>query len=134
MNMSEELRWLALVSIATGCFWMVYVLNRFVEVGIPTTLDNRGPLTTAKAPWAVRAKMAHTNAVENLAVFAPLTLVVHVAHAGTALTATAAMVYFYARLAHFLVYILGVPVARTLAFLTGFACQVVMALAIFGLV
>ena len=36
------------------------------------------------------------------------------------------------RLAHAIVYALGIPVARTLAFAVGFGAQVVLALAVFG--
>jgi uncharacterized MAPEG superfamily protein len=44
----------------------------------------------------------------------------------------ACAVYFWARLAHAIVYALGIPVARTLAFAVGFGAQVVLALAVFG--
>jgi uncharacterized MAPEG superfamily protein len=40
-------------------------------------------------------------------------------------------VYFWARVAHLIVYTLGLPVFRTLAFAVGFAAQAVLALAIF---
>ncbi|MFZ0116637.1 MAG: MAPEG family protein, partial [Xanthobacteraceae bacterium] len=39
-----------------------------------------------------------------------------------------------ARLAHAILYALGVPVLRTLAFTVGFICQVVLVLAIFRVV
>ena len=44
----------------------------------------------------------------------------------------ACAVYFWARLAHVIVYTLGVPVLRTLAFAVGFVAQVALVLAIFG--
>ncbi len=43
----------------------------------------------------------------------------------------ACAVYFWARLAHAIVYTLGVPVLRSLAFTVGFLAQAVLALAIF---
>jgi hypothetical protein len=39
---------------------------------------------------------------------------------------------FWARVAHLIVYTLGLPVFRTLAFVVGFVAQAVLALAIFG--
>lgn len=132
--MSQELYWLGATASMTGLFWCVYVLNRFVEIGVIASIGNEGPLSTAKAAWAARAKAAHENAVENLVVFASLVLALRLANRGTALTAAAAMVYFFARLAHFVVYTAGVPAIRTLAFLAGFACQVVIALALFRLI
>ena len=43
----------------------------------------------------------------------------------------ACAVYFWARVAHLIVYTLGLPVFRTLAFTVGFLAQAVLALAIF---
>ena len=43
----------------------------------------------------------------------------------------ACAVYFWARLAHLIVYMIGVPVLRTLAFTVGFIAQAVLALGIF---
>jgi len=45
--------------------------------------------------------------------------------------AFACAVYFWARVAHVIVYALGLPVFRTLAFTVGFLAQAVLALAIF---
>jgi uncharacterized MAPEG superfamily protein len=47
-------------------------------------------------------------------------------------TAIACAVYFWARLAHVIVYTLGIKVLRTLVFAVGFVAQVTLALAIFG--
>lgn len=70
---------------------------------------------------------AHTNAVENLVVFAPLILIAHTSGlTGPAIT-TAAAVYFWARLVHAIAYTLEVPGLRTLAFLAGFFAQVAIA-------
>jgi len=132
--MSQELHWLTLTVLMTALFWVVYVLNRFVEIGVVPTMMNEGPLTPAKAAWAARAKMAHTNAVENLVIFAPLVILVQITNSGTALTASVTMAYFFARLVHFVTYSAGVPVVRTLAFLAGFACQVVLALTLLKIV
>jgi len=43
----------------------------------------------------------------------------------------ACAVYFWSRVAHLIVYTLGIPVLRTLAFTVGFIAQAVLALAIF---
>jgi uncharacterized MAPEG superfamily protein len=40
-------------------------------------------------------------------------------------------VYFWARLAHYIIYTMGVPVLRTLTFVAAFAAQIVLVLAIF---
>jgi len=43
-------------------------------------------------------------------------------------------VYFWSRVAHLIVYTIGLPVFRTLAFTVGFFAQVVLVLAIFQVV
>jgi uncharacterized MAPEG superfamily protein len=65
-------------------------------------------------------------------IFAPLVLILDALNYSTKATVIACATYFWARLAHVIVYTLGVPVLRTLAFAVGFACQVVLVLAIFG--
>ena len=74
---------------------------------------------------------AHDNAIENLIVFAPLVLILAQLDYSTKWTALACAVYFWARVAHLIVYTLGLPVFRTLAFTVGFFAQAVLALAIF---
>ena len=63
-------------------------------------------------------------------IFVPLTILVVSLGADNELTAIAASVYFFARAVHYFMHTLAVPLMRTLMFLVGFACQVVMALSI----
>ena len=77
--------------------------------------------------WAQRARQAHANAIENLAVFAPLVLVAHAVGAGSPATVFAAQLYLGARLVHYVVYAAGIPGVRTLAFLCGSAATLVFA-------
>jgi uncharacterized MAPEG superfamily protein len=85
-----------------------------------------------QSAWAQRLYFAHTNAVDNLVIFAPLVLILDAIGHSTQMTVLACAVYFWARLAHAIVYALGVPVVRTLTFAVGFAAQVVLVLAVFG--
>src|SRR3954471_14937273 len=114
--MSRDLYWLAPILGVTALFWVPYVLNRMVVRGVAGTLANPTPADAPLAAWAQRAKAAHANAIENLAVFAPALLAVHMLDLGNATTAFAGALYFYSRLAHFVVYTAGIPVLRTLAF------------------
>ena len=66
--------------------------------------------------------------------FAPLAIAIDVLDASSDTTATAAMVYFAARAAHYGIYTFGVPVLRTIAFFAAWASQVVLALSLFGVV
>lgn len=66
--------------------------------------------------WIARTRRAHSNMVENLAPFACLVLVAHVAGKANGMTALGAEIFFVGRLAHAIVYIVGIPVVRTLMF------------------
>jgi len=130
--MTRELFWLTLTVAMTALMWVAYILDRFRVRGFWATLDNPRPGATRQSGWAERLYFAHTNAVENLVIFAPLVLILEAIDRSTMATAIACAVYFWARLAHAIVYTLGLPVARTLAFAIGFFAQVVLVIAIFG--
>ena len=63
-------------------------------------------------------------------IFAPLVIVVQQFNLATDATAIAAMVYFYARLVHFTVFTLAIPVLRVASFLVGFGAQMVLVAAL----
>ena len=132
--MSRELFWLTLTVALTGLLWIPYILDRCKVRGLKATMDNPKPNDTPQSPWAMRLYFAHTNAVENLVIFAPLVLILNSLNISTAVTVLACAIFFWARLAHAILYALGVPVLRTLAFTVGFICQVVLVLAIFRVV
>lgn len=77
--------------------------------------------------WGHRAWIAHEDAVQNLVVFGALVVVLHLGGESNAWTRGAAALYFWARLAHALVYLLAVPRAKTVAFLGGFLAQLLLA-------
>ena len=130
--MSTEVLWLTLTVALTGLMWVPYILDRFATRGIMGTLGYPGPETPASSAWAERMRLAHANAVENLVLFAPLVLAVEMTGAASSLTAGACVVYFWARLTHFVVYALKIPVLRTLAFLVGWGALVALAVALLG--
>lgn len=130
--MTTELYWLAATVLMTSLMWMPYVLNRIAVRGLWGALANETPQSPPHAPWAERAMAAHKNAVENLVVFAPAVLVAHVIGVSTSVTATAAMLYFLARLVHYVVYTAGIPVARTLSFAVGAFSTIAIALVVLG--
>jgi uncharacterized MAPEG superfamily protein len=130
---SRELFWLTMTVILTGVLWVPYIVDRAMVRGLWKTLDNPSPKDKPQSPWAQRLYFAHTNAVDNLVIFAPLVLILDSLGRSTQTTAIACAVYFWARLAHAIVYTLGVPVLRTLAFTVGFLAQAALVLALFRL-
>jgi len=132
--MTRELFWLALTVILTGLLWIPYVLNRIQVRSLTGAMANPSRGDKPLAPWATRLMFAHDNAVENLVIFAALVLILNAMDYSTTSTALACAVFFWARLAHIIVYTLGLPVFRTAAFTVGFLAQAVLALAIFKIV
>jgi uncharacterized MAPEG superfamily protein len=116
MIMSNELFWLVLTVAMTGLMWLPYILDRIMVRGLIGAMANPSPNDKAQSPWARRLMAAHTNAVENLIVFAPLVLTARALSIATAVTAFACTLHLWSRLAHVVVYTLGIPVLRTLSF------------------
>jgi len=131
--MPQELFWLTLTALMTALFWIPYVLNRIAVRGLVGAMANPMASDAPQSPWAERAQKAHRNAIENLAIFAPLVLVSHALEAGSSFVVVAAIIYFFARAAHYVIYAAGIPVARTLAFAVGAFAQLTLALHLLGL-
>jgi uncharacterized MAPEG superfamily protein len=111
----------------TALFWVPYILDRLFVRGVwPALSDTKPEGGGPHSLWAQRAIRAHQNAVENLAIFVPAVLIAHLLNISTPATRMAVVIYFLARLVHFLVYLAGIPVVRTLAFAVGWAAQIVI--------
>jgi len=130
--MTKELLWLTLTIILTGLMWVPYILDRVNVRGLMGAMANPSRNDKPQAAWAQRLYFAHTNAVENLIIFAPLVLILDAQGHSTIGTVTACAVYFWSRLVHAVVYTMGIPVLRTLAFTVGFLAQAALVLAVFG--
>src|SRR6266478_3297993 len=120
--MTRELFWLTLTVIFTGLLWIPYLVNRCQVRGLSGTMANPSRNDKPHAEWATRL------------MFAPLVLILAQIDYSTTWTVYACAVYFWARVAHLIVYTLGLPVFRSLAFTVGFLAQAVLALAIFKIV
>ncbi|MCK1654145.1 MAPEG family protein [Bradyrhizobium sp. 149] len=132
--MTRELFWLTLTVVLTGILWIPYTINRCQIRGLGGAMANPSRGDKPLAEWANRLMFAHDNAVENLVIFASLVLILNAVDYSTKWTVLASAVYFWSRVAHLIVYVMGVPVFRTAAFLVGFAAQAVLAVAIFKMV
>ena len=114
------LHWLAAVVLLTLLGAFPYVVQRTLALGPSRAFGNPtidGDLSMA--PWAQRSKRAHANAVENLALFAPALLAAHALNVSPGTLSSAAFIYFWVWVTHYVVYLLGIPVVRTLAHLVG---------------
>jgi uncharacterized MAPEG superfamily protein len=118
--MSTDLRYLAFTAILTASLWIPYVVAQ-VRTNGPLKPQNYVDPTQRPLPaWGKRADRTYLNAVENLAPFAALVIVAHLAGKANAMTAFWAMCFFWLRLAHAVVYLLGIPLVRTILFTLGY--------------
>jgi uncharacterized MAPEG superfamily protein len=125
--MTPELTKLTWVIVLQLVFWLPYILNQIIVRGLVDAVgypENPKPL----AQWAERAKKAHYNGVENLVVFAAIVLMLNAVGISNENTVLACTVYFWARLLHYIVYTVGIPWLRTLAYFVGWICTVVLVL------
>jgi len=132
-TLTSELLWLILTIIMTSVFWMPYIVNRMLEMGIVNALWDPHGRTDTDKEWARRMMQAHENAVENLVLFAPLVILIQLTEMNSETTANACMIYFFARMLHYVVFTFAIPVLRVLMFLVGFAVQIVLGFALLGI-
>src|SRR5262249_24812708 len=107
--MTKELLWLKQTNILTGPMWVAYIIDRAMGRGRMGTMANPSRNAKPQSQWAQRLYFAHTNAVENLIIFAPLVLILDAQGHSTESTVIACVVYFWSRLVHVIVYTMGIP-------------------------
>ena len=131
--MDTAFLYLTLSGVLTVLMWTPYILARLFVWGPLTFFGNYPPNFPAEEPtpplWAQRAKRAHLNMVETMPAFIAVVLGVNYL-SGDAAGPTAglwAQVFFYARIAHYIVYTLGVPALRTPIYLVSWAAILMIA-------
>jgi uncharacterized MAPEG superfamily protein len=129
--MTTELTYLTYTAIYTGVIWLPYILNLIIVRGLIEAIsypDDRSVM----AGWATRLRMAHTNNIETLMVFAPLVVVAHLTDANTPATATASMVFFFSRIVHNVGYTFAIPGLRTVSFFASVGAYLTIGFALLG--
>jgi uncharacterized MAPEG superfamily protein len=116
--MSPDLYYLLMSTILCFVQMLIAATGANTQVGLPALAGNREGLPEIVG-WPGRARRAHLNMIENLVLFAALVLIAAVAGKANATTAMGAMIFFWARLAYALIYLIGIPWLRTLAWLVG---------------
>ena len=113
--MSGDFYWLALTVGLCLVIWIPYTALYGGIVGLKAGTTDVPP-TPQLPDWAQRCHRAHMNLVETLAPFAILVVMINATGKSDGATATAAAVFFFARVVHAGVYTMGVPFLRTPAF------------------
>jgi uncharacterized MAPEG superfamily protein len=111
---------------------LIQALAGVLAQGLPEMAGSRDNLPEPKA-FQARTKRIVDNHREGLALFAPLVLVAAVAHISNPATVFGAQLFFYARVVHALLYLVGVPWIRPLAWGVGIAGTVLVFAPLIGL-
>lgn len=130
--MENAYYYLALSGLLTVLLWTPYIVGRLFVWGLPTFLTNypeNFPKEEPETPlWMDRAKRAHLNMVETMPAF--IAVVVAAGLLGNTENAVTvaqwAQIFFFARIAHAIVYILAIPALRTPVYLISWAAILVI--------
>lgn len=93
---------------------VVAVVGAMLQVGLPVLAGNRENIPDILG-WAGRAARAHRNMLESLVLFAALVLTAHAAGISNTMTVLGAQLFVWGRVAYAVLYVAGVPWARTAA-------------------
>jgi uncharacterized MAPEG superfamily protein len=91
---------------------LVAVSGASLQVGLPKLAGNRDDVPRLTG-WPARAQRAHYNMLENMVLFATLVLIAELVDKDTAMIRLGAQLFFWSRLAYAIIFISGIPWART---------------------
>lgn len=114
--MTPDLKILVWIVVLTFVEVLVAVLGAQAQLGLGILAGNREGLPQLVG-FAGRAQRAHWNMLESLPLFIALVLVAQIGGKANATTLLGTQLFFWGRLAHWLIYLAGVPWLRTLAWL-----------------
>lgn len=109
---------------------LIQALAGVLAQGLPEMAGSRDGLPDPK-PFQARTKRIVDNHREGLALFAPLVLVAAVAHISNPATVLGAQLFFYARVVHAVLYLVGVPWVRPIAWGAGIVGTIMVFVALF---
>ena len=112
--MTPDLKILVWCVVLTFVEVIVAVLLAQAEVGLGMLAGNREGLEPLTG-FAGRAQRAHWNMLESLPLFIALVLVAHIAGRANGATVTGCELFFWGRFFHWILYVIGVPWLRTVA-------------------
>jgi uncharacterized MAPEG superfamily protein len=128
--MTPDLNYLLMSVVLTFVQVLIAAVAANQAVGLTALAGNRDDLPVLTG-LAGRARRAHLNMVENMVLFAALVLIAAVAGKANATTATGALVFFWARLAYAVIYLLGIPWLRTVAWFVSVIGMIMIACQLF---
>ncbi|MDJ1018459.1 MAG: MAPEG family protein [Paracoccaceae bacterium] len=128
--MTTELTYLFLSALLLSVAWIPHIVGQVMTSGLLTADDYTNLRQQSDFPaWVRRANRAHVNLVEQFGAFATLVLIAHSLEITSGTMALAAAIFFWARIAHFIVFIAGIGIlmARTVIFTIAWLAIIVFA-------
>ena len=129
--MKPELTYLLFSVVLTFVQMLIAASAANQVVGLSTLAGTREGMKEMPG-FAGRARRAHLNMLENMVLFSALVLIAVVANKTNATTAMGALIFFWARLVYAVIYLLGVPWLRTLAWTVSVIGMVMVAWPLFS--
>ncbi len=128
--MSIELISLALAGGLLLLLTLMQGTRNVLVLGLPTAAGNQHEIEPWQG-WHDRLNRAVRNQIEAIAIFAPVVLTVHMLELSNPTTALGAQLFVAARAVHAIVYVAGIPYARTTAWFAGVLGTVMVASPLF---
>lgn len=120
--MKNDLLYVAYTAMLTAALWIPYIVCQVMTNGRLKAANYVDPTPRPVPDWGKRANRAHINAVESFAPFAALVIILHLLGKSGETSAMWAAGFFWLRVAHAIVFWMGVALVRTLVFTAGFIC------------
>ncbi len=129
--MSIELISLALAAGLLLLLTLMQGTRNVLVLGLPTAAGNQHNIEPWQG-WHDRLNRAVRNQIEAIAIYAPVVLTVYTLDLANTTSALGAQLFVLARAVHAVVYIIGIPYARTAAWFAGILGTVLVASPLFA--
>jgi uncharacterized MAPEG superfamily protein len=114
--------------------WVPYVLDRIMVRGLAGSMANPSPDLAPQSDWAVRAKAAHVVAIQAFSAFAPLAILAMIRIPEDGYPNILAITFFIGIFAHYVIYVIGITVLRTLSFSLAALSTLALSLRVLGFI
>ena len=114
--------------------WVPYVLDRIMVRGLAGSMANPSPDLAPQSDWAVRAKAAHVVAIQAFSAFAPLAILAMIRIPEDGYPNILAMTFFIGIFAHYVIYVIGITMLRTLSFSLAALSTLALGLRVLGFI
>ena len=114
--------------------WVPYVLDRIMVRGLAGSMANPSLDLAPQSDWAVRAKAAHVVAIQAFSAFAPLAILAMIRIPEDGYPNILAMTFFIGIFAHYVIYVIGITMLRTLSFSLAALSTLALGLRVLGFI